>query len=99
MTVRRSNQPTDRPTNGVIGKIHFQNRDVKVVMNPTKLPVSLLQERAKYARVHMLDTEPFAKTFGKNATRKRPNMKVADLESLAATAESRGDSYDDTKVF
>ena len=30
----------------------------------------------------MLDTEPFDKTFGKKATRKRPNVKVADLETL-----------------
>ena len=31
----------------------------------------------------MLDTEPFDKTFGKKSQRKRPNVKVADLESLA----------------
>jgi hypothetical protein len=35
--------------------------------------------RAKYARVHMLDTEPFSKTFGKKATRKKPNVKAPDL--------------------
>jgi len=43
----------------------------KVVMNPSKLPVSLLQEKAKYARVHMLDTEPFEKCFGGKSTRKK----------------------------
>jgi len=69
----------------------------KIVMNPTKLPISLLQEKAKYARVHMLDTEPFDKCFGKKATRKRPNIKVPDLMALATTAETRGESYDDGK--
>ena len=39
--------------------------------------------RAKHARVHMLDTEPFEKTFGKKAQRKRPNIKVPDLEAMA----------------
>jgi len=65
----------------------------QVVLNPTKLPITLLQERAKYARVHMLDTEPFDKTFGKKSQRKRPNVKVADLESLAKGAETRGEGY------
>jgi len=69
----------------------------KVVMNPTKLPITLLQERAKYARVHMLDTQPFDKTFGKKSTRKKPNIKAADLEMLAAGAHERSDTYDDTK--
>ena len=27
----------------------------------------------------MLDTEPFSKTFGKKATRKKPNLKAPDL--------------------
>jgi len=65
----------------------------KVVMNPTKLPVTLLQEKAKYARVHMLDTEPFTQTFGKKATRKKPKVLANDLAAMVAEAESRGDSY------
>jgi len=69
----------------------------KVVMNPTKLPVTLLQEKAKYARVHMLDTEPFTATFGKKATRKKPNMKAPDLATLVSAAEAAGDNYDGEK--
>ena len=46
----------------------------KVVMNPTKLPITLLQEKAKYTRVHMLDTEPFEKCFGAKSTRKKPKL-------------------------
>ena len=65
----------------------------KVVMNPTKLPITLLQEKAKYARVHMLDTEPFDKCFGAKATRKKPKVLGADLESLVKAAEAKSESY------
>jgi len=70
------------------------NKDpYKVVMNPTKLPVTLLQEKAKYARVHMLDTEPFSNTFGSKSTRKKPKLGTTDLADLVAGAESRADTY------
>ena len=65
----------------------------KVVMNPTKLPITLLQEKAKYARVHMLDTEPFDKCFGSKATRKKPKLGGSDLESLVKAAEAKGEAY------
>jgi nuclear GTP-binding protein len=65
----------------------------KVVMNPTKLPITLLQEKAKYARVHTLDTEPFTQTFGKKSTRKRPKLEMSDLAAMAAAADNRNDSY------
>lgn len=65
----------------------------KVVMNPTKLPVTLLQEKAKYARVHMLDTEPFGKTFGKKSTRKKPKVGTCDLAAMVEEATARGDGY------
>jgi len=68
----------------------------KVVMNPSKLPVTLLQEKAKYARVHMLDTEPFEKCFGGKATRKKPKLNGADLESMVKAAEARGEAYNET---
>ena len=65
----------------------------KIVMNPTKLPITLLQEKAKYARVHMLDTESFSQTFGKKSTRKRPKVALSDLAALAAAAENRSEAY------
>jgi len=67
----------------------------KVVMNPTKLPITLLQEKAKYARVHMLDTEPFEKCFGSKATRKKPKLLGSDLESLVKSAEAKGEAYNE----
>jgi nuclear GTP-binding protein len=65
----------------------------RVVMNQTKLPITLLNEKAKNARVHLLDTESFKYTFGPKAQRKRPNLKIPDLESLAESAETKADSY------
>merc|ERR1719419_1911651 len=62
-------------------------------MNPSKLPVTLLQEKAKYGRVHMLDTEPFEKCFGGKATRKKPKVQANDLAAMVAEAESRSDAY------
>jgi len=65
----------------------------QVVLNPSKLPITLLQETSKHARVHMLDTEPFEKTFGKKAQRKRPNIKIPDLETMAKSADTLAETY------
>ncbi|CRK87838.1 CLUMA_CG001626, isoform A [Clunio marinus] len=42
----------------------------QVVMKPTNLPITLLNESAKYARVHLLETESFDTTFGPKKQRK-----------------------------
>lgn len=73
----------------------------KMVMQRTRLPITLLNETAKHSRVHLLDTQPYEATFGPKAQRKRPSVKAADMESLAQLAESRGSSYnaaDDTNI-
>ena len=49
-------------------------------MKQTNLPISLLNEKAKNARVHILDSEPFDSVFGKRKTRKKPNLKVSIYE-------------------
>lgn len=69
----------------------------KVIMKQTKLPVTLLNERAKYERVHILDTESFKDTFGKGARRKRPRIQFDDLETMASKAEERDETYDESK--
>ncbi|XP_071807460.1 uncharacterized protein [Asterias amurensis] len=66
----------------------------RVVMRKTKLPITLLQEKAKNARVHLLDTESFETTFGPKKQRKRPNLKFADMESFIKTAEDSTEQYD-----
>ncbi|XP_028167818.1 nucleolar GTP-binding protein 2 [Ostrinia furnacalis] len=69
----------------------------QVVMKPTNLPISLLNEKAKNARVHLLDTEGFDKTFGPKKQRKRVNLKFGDLQSLSKAVEENVEKYDENK--
>uniref|UniRef100_A0A2M3YZR6 Nucleolar GTP-binding protein 2 n=1 Tax=Anopheles braziliensis TaxID=58242 RepID=A0A2M3YZR6_9DIPT len=73
------------------------NDPYKVIMKPTNLPITLLNETARYQRVHLLDTESYDKVFGKKQLRKRPSLKVRDLEDLSKTAEESADRYDEAK--
>ncbi|XP_033738301.1 nucleolar GTP-binding protein 2-like [Pecten maximus] len=74
-----------------------KNDPYKVVMRQTKLPITLLNETAKHARVHLLDTESFESTFGKKSQRKRPNLKFEDMEALVEQASSSVEKYDSEK--
>lgn len=69
----------------------------QVVMKPTNLPITLLNEKAKNARVHLLDTEAFDKTFGPKKQRKRVNLKFGDLQTLSKAVEESADKYDESK--
>lgn len=69
----------------------------QVVMKPTNLPITLLNEKAKHARVHLLDTEGFDKTFGPKKQRKRVNLKFNDLETLSKAVEENAEKYDVNK--
>lgn len=69
----------------------------KVVMRQTRLPVTLLNERAKYQRVHILETESFSDTFGKKSKRKRPRIAVDDLAAYANQTNERQGAYDESK--
>ncbi|KAJ8306139.1 hypothetical protein KUTeg_016684 [Tegillarca granosa] len=74
-----------------------KNDPYKVVMQQTKLPVTLLNERAKHARVHLLDTETFESTFGKKAHRKKPTLKVGDIQSLMEQVQDSSEKYNADK--
>jgi len=69
----------------------------KVVMKQSKLPLSLLDDRSKTARVHLLDTESFKTTFGPKAQRKRPVLHSADVAMLVSAAEQKADVYQKEK--
>lgn len=69
----------------------------QVIMKPSQLPITLLNETSKYKRVHLLDTESFDSTFGPKKQRKRVNLKVRDLEDLNRSAEAQAENYDETK--
>ncbi|VEN61211.1 unnamed protein product [Callosobruchus maculatus] len=69
----------------------------KVVMKPTNLPITLLNEKAKNARVHLLETESFESVFGPKNSRKRPNIAVKGLEELKELAEKSVTEYSNEK--
>lgn len=69
----------------------------QVVLRQTTLPISLLNETAKNARVHILDTEPFDSVFGKRKTRKKPNLKIEDFVHFAKQVEEASGKYDAEK--
>lgn len=69
----------------------------KVVMKPTQLPVTLLQQKAANARVHLLDTESFESVFGPKKARKKPNLAVTSYDELTKIAEEKEDAYNKEK--
>ena len=69
----------------------------QVVLRKTDLPVSLLNEKAKFARVHLLETESFESTFGKKSKRKRPNIATNSLDEMIKKAEVANSSYNEEK--
>lgn len=68
-----------------------------VVMKPTTLPVTLLNEKAKNARVHLLDTETFESVFGPKKSRKRPNLSFRGVEELSEIANKKLEEYSSDK--
>ncbi|KAK9514134.1 hypothetical protein VZT92_027623 [Zoarces viviparus] len=76
-----------------------QKDPYRVVMRPSKLPMSLLHDRVKAhnSKVHILDTEGFETTFGRKAQRKRPSLVVEDVKDLVEKAEASGRTYDAEK--
>lgn len=78
-----------------MGKV--KNDSYQVVMKPSQLPISLLNESAKYQRVHLLDTEKFDTVFGPKKQRKRPNLKVRDLADMSKAADTQSENYDAQK--
>lgn len=70
-----------------------------IVMKPTNLPISLLNEKSKNKRVHILDTESYEKTFGSKKTRKRPNLLVKDEKQLMDVIADNDEKYTDEKDY
>lgn len=73
----------------------------QVILRPSKLPVTLLSDKARQPKVPVLNIQPFQETFGKNAKRKRPNLQILDYESLVDAATKKQAVYneeDDNKL-
>ncbi|KAG4971818.1 hypothetical protein JHK85_038239 [Glycine max] len=65
-----------------------------VILKEKKLPLSLLNDHQKQARVHLLDREPFQDAFGPKTKRKRPSLMAADYESLLKKADGSQDAFE-----
>lgn len=69
----------------------------RVLMKPSQLPVTLLQQKAVNMRCHLLDTESFESVFGPKKLRKRPNIPVSSYDELHKLVEEREGVYDKEK--
>lgn len=68
-----------------------------VLLRRNKLPMSLIDAAANphiQKRSHIVETEPFADTFGPKAQRKRPRLDVASFEELAKADAEMEDAAD-----
>ncbi|RVW93112.1 Nuclear/nucleolar GTPase 2 [Vitis vinifera] len=65
-----------------------------VILKEKKLPMSLLNDHQKQARVHLLDTEPFEDAFGPKKKRIRPKLMAMDYESLVKKADGSQDAFE-----
>lgn len=68
-----------------------------VIMKRTQLPVTMLQQQAINARVHLLDTESFESVFGPKKLRKKPNIETSTYIALQKLAEEKTEVYDKEK--
>ncbi|KAA8523877.1 hypothetical protein F0562_010300 [Nyssa sinensis] len=78
----------------------LQNRlssNYNVILKERKLPLSLLNDHQKQARVHLLDTESFQDAFGPKTKRKRPKLLASDYESLAKKADCSQDAFEEKR--
>lgn len=69
----------------------------QVVMKPTTLPITLLNEKSKNMRVHLLDTESYESVFGPKKSRKRPNIVARALDELTELVERNREHYNNEK--
>jgi nuclear GTP-binding protein len=74
------------------------NDPYTVVMHQQKLPMGLLNDPFKNARMNLLSTESFASTFGSKSTRKRARLEAfTDIDSLSQYANTVESKYDQAK--
>ncbi|XP_019456163.1 PREDICTED: nuclear/nucleolar GTPase 2-like [Lupinus angustifolius] len=70
------------------------SNNYNVILKQKKLPLSLLNDRQKQSRVHLLDREPFTDAFGPKTKRKRPTLLAADYESLVQKADGSQEAFE-----
>jgi len=73
------------------------NDPYQMLLRQNKLPMSLLQDPTKQGRMHILDTESFANTFGGKAQRKKPKVNISSLEEMVEKVDDSTESYSASK--
>ncbi|KAL3900948.1 MAG: hypothetical protein SGCHY_000982 [Lobulomycetales sp.] len=69
-----------------------------VLLRQNKLPMSLITDHAKVAKMNMLECDPFSTTFGPKAQRKRPKLAFSSVTQMGTEATHRTDeNYDAQK--
>ncbi|KAK9479548.1 NUC091 domain-containing protein [Lipomyces japonicus] len=70
----------------------------QVLLRQNKLPMSLLEEPSSNTnsavKAQIVETEPFDKTFGPKAQRKRPKVTVGSLDDFAEKAVQNHEDYE-----
>lgn len=69
----------------------------QVIMKPTQLPVTLLEQSKKFARCHILENESYDRVFGPKKQRKRPSLPVSSYDEFLQKAEEKVEVYDKDK--
>ena len=67
-----------------------------VLLREKKIPMGLLREPTKAAKMNLLQVEKFEDTFGKHATRKRPKIAATDYETMLQKAQGLDETYNPT---
>lgn len=71
------------------------NDPYAVVMRSKKLPMGLLTDPVKHARMNLLTTQDFGSTFGPKAQRKKPKLShTSDVDTLLSHVASSHTGYD-----
>ena len=69
------------------------NDPYQVLIQAKKLPMSLIKEPTKKAKVNILDFEKFEDTFGKKSSRTRAKLTEFTMEGFASQANDQSENY------
>lgn len=71
-----------------------KNDPYTVLLKHNRLPMSLITDHQKTAKIQLLKAESFSHTFGKHAQRKRPKLSMETMEELAIAVEDKQGQFD-----
>ncbi|EEB06348.2 ribosome export GTPase [Schizosaccharomyces japonicus yFS275] len=72
-----------------------ENDPYQILLKRNKIPMSLLQENSTIPKVRVIDSEPYDKTFGPGARRKRPKLAFSSIDELVAGSTDKQTAYEE----